>query len=88
MNFRQIDPSHYIKPQIKENQYTISSYAQEDVTLLEITLYDDYGYENISWNLMIPKSGAQPMQTDVISDEQLLASPSRTGCGWTTSPAC
>lgn len=72
VNFRQIDHSYYIKPQIKENQYTISSYAQEDVTLLEITLYDDYGYENISWNLMIPKSGAQPMQTDVISDEQLL----------------
>ena len=72
VNFRQIDHSYYIKPQIKENQYTVSSYAQEDVTLLEITLYDDYGYENISWNLMIPKAGAQPMQTDVISDEQLL----------------
>ncbi len=72
VGFRRMDSSYYIKPQIKENQYTVSAYAREDVELSELTIYDDYGYENIHWTLLIPKPGAQPMQTDVISDEQLL----------------
>lgn len=72
VNFRRMDHSYYIKPQIKERQYTVSAYAGEDMALSEVTLFDDYGYEAIHWTLAIPKPGAQPRQADVISDEQLL----------------
>ncbi|MGI6255525.1 MAG: hypothetical protein ACOYJZ_07800 [Acutalibacter sp.] len=72
VNYRRVDFAYYIKPQIKEHQYTVSSYAKEDVSLLGKTIFDDYGYEFIRWNVLVPKPGAQPLQTDVITDEQLL----------------
>ncbi len=67
--------SYYIKPQIKENKYTVNGYSKSNVLIQELTSSEGYwGAPENRWMIVIPKKEASIEQIDVISEEVLLES--------------
>lgn len=67
--------TYYIRPQIKENKYSVMGYRKADVeekALTATALY--WGEYTHTWSLLVPKAEAKKQQIDVISDTQLLES--------------
>ena len=75
VGFREYTSSFYIKPQIKENKYTIKGYNQRDVVLQELNVSNGYwGAPENKWTILVPNSSAVSMKIDVISEEVLIES--------------
>ena len=75
VGYRDYTSSFYIKPQIKENKYTVSGYNRSDMMLQELTSTDGYwGAPENRWAVLVPKKDAISHQMDVITEEALLES--------------
>lgn len=73
IRFREIDQVHYIRPQIKENKYTIVGYKAEDCAIQEVIIND--GFWNVNDNkrqIVYLRHGVKKIFKDVISDSDLL----------------
>ena len=75
VGYRDYTSSFYIKPQIKENKYTVSGYNRSDMMLQELTSTDGYwGAPENRWAVLVPKKDAISHQMDAITEEALLES--------------
>ena len=75
VGYREFTSSYYVKPQIKENKYTVSGYSRSSISTQELTFSEDYwGAPEISWTVLIPHKNAAIEQIDVISDKTLIES--------------
>lgn len=75
VGYRKYTSSFYIKPQIKENKYTISGYARGDYMLQELTSSGtSWNSPDYRWSVLIPRKTAELVRRDVISNEALLES--------------
>ena len=75
VGYREFTSSFYVKPQIKENKYTVTGYAKNKVYLQELTFSEGYwGAPDITWKVLVPRANAIPEQIDVISAETLIES--------------
>lgn len=73
VGYRSIDSTYYIKPQIKENKYTVNGYNKNDVIIKEVIVSDNYGSNSeIKWNFLIANKYAKTHQIDVINDKVLI----------------
>ncbi|MCC8357388.1 MAG: hypothetical protein LJU34_06045 [Oscillospiraceae bacterium] len=73
VGYRDFTSSYYIKPQIKENKYTVSGYKKSNMALREFTSSERYwGVPENRWMVVIPKKDTDAEQFDVITDELLL----------------
>lgn len=75
VGYQASDSSYYIRPEIKDNKYTVSGYKKDDVIIRQISIADIYKnkFEN-SCDVLIIKNNAKLEQIDVISDKILLES--------------
>lgn len=73
VGYREYTSSYYIKPQIKEQKYTVSGYENSQINQFVLNYEENYGTE-ISWLLLCPKQDAKPEQIDLITDSVLLES--------------
>ena len=71
VNYRPYNYSYYIKPQIKENKYTVNGYNNNNMMRQELFDPDAY-WDDTRWTIVIPKQDAQFEQLDVITPEALL----------------
>lgn len=75
VGYRDYTSSFYIKPQIKEQKYTVKGYSKNNVLLQELTSFDGYRTDpENSWTVIVPKKDSTVEQVDIISDEVLLES--------------
>lgn len=75
VGYREYTSSYYIKPQIRENKYTVCGYRQSDVLLRTLPFFDSYwDISDNMWTILIPKQDVIPEQIDVITKEALLVS--------------
>lgn len=75
VGYRDFTSSFYIKPQIKENKYTVNGYSKSNVLIQELTSSEGYwGAPENRWIIVVPKKEAPIEQIDVISEEVLLES--------------
>lgn len=73
VEYRELTSSFWIRPQIKENKYTISGYKNGDYALQKLSDPEYWSQEN-RWEIFVPKQDAQVTQCDVITDEILIES--------------
>ena len=66
VGYRIMDSIYYIKPQIKENKYTVNGYDKNDIAIKEIRVGDNY------WNLLMLNRDVKIKQIDVINDKLLI----------------
>lgn len=72
---RDYTSSYYIKPQIKENKYSVKGYYKNSISVQELIASDGYwGAPEDRWTVVIPKKDAKIEQIDVITNEALLES--------------
>lgn len=75
VGYREYTSSFYIKPQIKENKYSVNGYGRNGIFLHELSVSEGYwGAPENKWTLLIPKKDATPEQLDLISDDVLVES--------------
>ena len=75
VGYREFTSSYYVKPQIKENKYTVSGYPKNKVYLHDLTYSEGYwGAPETTWKVLIPRQNAVPEQIDVINAETLIES--------------
>ena len=75
VDFRDITRSFYIRPQIKNNKYTVSGYTKEHISLITLSNSNSFWSEDDDrWIVLRVKPGATPEQQDVITDTLLLES--------------
>lgn len=75
VGYRDFTSSYYVKPQIKENKYTVSGYSKANINAQELIFSEGYwGAPETSWTVLIPRQNAKPEQIDVINDETLIES--------------
>lgn len=75
VGYREFTSSYYVKPQIKENKYTVSGYSRARINIQELIFSEGYwGAPETSWTVLIPRKDATLEQIDVISDETLIES--------------
>ena len=75
VGYREFTSSYYVKPQIKENKYTVSGYSRTRIHTQELIFSEGYwGAPETSWTVLIPRKDATAEQIDVISDETLIES--------------
>lgn len=75
VRYREFTSSYYVKPQIKENKYTVSGYSRTRIYTQELTFSEGYwGAPETSWIVLIPRQDATLEQIDVINDETLIES--------------
>lgn len=75
VGYREFTSSYYVKPQIKENKYTVSGYRQNSVVRQELSSPDEYwGNSENRWNIISIKRDALPELIDVITNEALIDS--------------
>ena len=75
VGYREYTSSYFIKPQIKENKYTINGYRCDNIALYELTAPGNYwSTPESSWIVLVPKMDAVEAQQDVITDDLLIAS--------------
>lgn len=75
VGYRDYTSSYYIKPQIKENKYTVNGYHKNNISVQELIASDGYwGAPEDRWTVVIPKIDAECEQLDVITKEALLES--------------
>lgn len=75
VGYREYTSSFYIKPQIKENKYTVSGYRADAVTLHKLASSDGrWGSLENTWTVLSPNEGASFEQTDIITRDVLLES--------------
>lgn len=72
--YRDYTSSYYIKPNIKENKYTVNGYSKENIRPRELLHFVSWEEPEIRWSLLIPKEDAVPEQKDMITEEALLES--------------
>ncbi len=73
--YREYTSSYYIKPQIKENKYTISGYTRDSVIPMDFTATASrYGEHVLKWSLLFLKKDAEKTVADVITDDLLVES--------------
>lgn len=70
-DFREYDKIYYIRPQIKENKFTISGYSKHDCIIKTI---NSLTQENYIWTLVLSKKEVEKVYKDMISDKELLIS--------------
>lgn len=66
--------SFFIKPQIKENKYTISGFKRSDYVLQELRHSESWYQPEYTWEIFVLKDGIPVEQRDVITDEILIES--------------
>lgn len=71
VGYRELTSSFYIKPQIRENKYTVSGYCKGTYSLQVLSAPD--GYSDEEWPVLIPPKGTDMVQLDVMTDEDLVA---------------
>lgn len=71
VGYRELTSSFWIKPQIKENKYTIRGYKEGDYALQELN-YSEYWNQEYKWKIFVPKLDMSVTQRDVITDEILI----------------
>lgn len=75
VGYREYTSSFYIKPQIKENKYTVKGYRRNNVVLKELDVSDDYwGNSQKKWTILVPDQNAVLEQIDMISEVALVES--------------
>ena len=73
VGYRDYTSSYYIKPEIREQKYTVSGYNSDQMN--KFTLTEGYwGSSENSWELLSPKADAEIEQRDFISDAVLIES--------------
>lgn len=72
VGYRDLTSSFYIKPQIKENKYTISGYKEGNYSIQELKYSEYWNTPEYKWTLFISKNGSAIEQRDVITDETLI----------------
>lgn len=72
VKYRDYDSVYYVKPQIKENKYTISGYRDGSYVIHEISYTEWWGDTEHNWRICIPRTNAQCEQLDVIKDNILI----------------
>lgn len=75
VGFRELDKIFYVRPQIKENKFTIASYHISECNIQKVDSSDGYWSQTSdSCKLAWPKEGAMQHYQDVIGDSELLNS--------------
>lgn len=75
VGYREYTSSYYVKPQIKEQKYTVSGYSNSRMNRFELSYSEGYwGAPENRWLILSPKQDAAPEQLDVISDSILIES--------------
>lgn len=75
VGYRDYTSSYYVKPQIKENKYTVSGYSKKNIKTQNLISSEAYwGAQETSWTVLIPRQNAKPEQIDVINDKTLIES--------------
>ncbi len=75
VGYREYTSSYYVKPQIKENKYTIRGYYGSQIEQFDLTNSEGHwgGSEN-KWTVLCPKQGESREQKDVIPNSVLIES--------------
>ncbi len=75
VGYREYTSSYYVKPQIKEQKYTVSGYSRSQMNQFDLSYSEGYwGAPETRWLILSPKQDAVPEQLDVISDSVLIES--------------
>lgn len=75
VGYREYTSSYYIKPQIKEQKYTVSGYSFTQMNEFDLSYSEGYWWTpQTRWLILIPKGEAMLEQLDVISDSVLIES--------------
>lgn len=75
VGYREYTSSYYVKPQIKEQKYTVNVYRRNQVKQFELSYSEGYwGTEENRWLILCPQKDAVSEQVDVISDSVLIES--------------
>lgn len=75
VGYREYTSSYYIKPQIKEQKYTVRGYSSDQMNQFDLKYSEGYWESTETrWLLLIPKPDAIPKQMDVIPDSVLIES--------------
>lgn len=75
VGYREYTSSYYVKPQVKEQKYTVSGYSYSRMNKFELSYSEGYwGAPETRWLILSPKRDAVPEQLDVISDSVLIES--------------
>ena len=75
VGYRDYTSSYYVKPQIKENKFTVSGYSKHNILVQELISSDGYwGAPEDRWTVVVPKKDAKLEQLDMITKEALLES--------------
>lgn len=75
VGYREYTSSYYVKPQIKEQKYTVSGYSRSRMNKFDLSYSEGYwGAPETRWLILSPERDAVPEQLDVISDSVLIES--------------
>ena len=75
VGYREYTSSYYVKPQVKEQKYTVSGYSYSRMNKFELSYSEGYwGAPETRWLILSPKRDSVPEQLDVISDSVLIES--------------
>lgn len=75
VGYREYTSSYYVKPQIREQKYTVSGYRRSQVKQFELSYSEGYwGASETRWLILCPKRDVKPEQLDVISNSVLIES--------------
>lgn len=78
VGYRPYTSSYYVKPQIKEQKYTVNGYRRNQIRQFELSHVENYwgapDNPDNRWLLLCPKKDAKAEQVDVISDSILIES--------------
>lgn len=74
VGYRELTSTFYIKPEIRENKYTVSGYPKSTLSATELIADGYWSSPDYHWTLLIPKLDAEVVRMDMITDEALLES--------------
>ena len=75
VGYREYTLSYYVKPQVKEQKYTVSGYSYSRMNKFELSDSEvSWGASETRWLILSPERDSVPDQLDVISDFVLVES--------------